>query len=54
MRALIDLNVILDVLHGRPPFVAKSKAVLKRCANKRLHGFVCAASVDTLDYLKGT
>jgi predicted nucleic acid-binding protein len=51
VRALVDLNVVLDVLQQREPFCADSTAVLAAAETGRLRGFVAAHSVTTLFYL---
>lgn len=50
-RALIDLNVILDVLEVRLPFYEASAHVLSLCETGEISGFICAHSVTTLMYL---
>ena len=50
-RALLDINVILDVLQRRQPFYEDSAAVLAGAETGRLTGLVAAHSVTTLFYL---
>ena len=50
-RALLDINVILDVLRRRQPFYDDSAAVLAAAETGRLTGLVSAHSVTTLFYL---
>lgn len=50
-RALLDINVILDVLQRRRPFYDDSAAVLGAAESGRLTGLVAAHSVTTLFYL---
>jgi len=50
-RALLDINVILDVLQRRQPFYDDSAAVLAAAETGRLTGLVAAHSVTTLFYL---
>lgn len=50
-RALLDINVILDVLQRRQPFYDDSAAVLAAAETGRLIGLVAAHSVTTLFYL---
>ena len=52
-RALLDVNVILDVLQQRRPFYEDSAAVLAAAETGRLAGLVAAHSVTTLFYLLG-
>lgn len=51
MRALIDTNVLLDVLAGREPFAAESAIVWAAIETDRIDGLVCADSFTTLHYL---
>jgi len=50
-RALLDINVILDVLQRRQPFYEDSAAVLAAAETGGLSGLVAAHSVTTLFYL---
>jgi predicted nucleic acid-binding protein len=50
-RALIDLNVILDVLQRREPFYATSARVLACAETGLIDGWIAAHSVTTLFYL---
>jgi len=50
-RALLDVNVILDVMQQRRPFYDDSAAVLAAAEAGRLSGLVAAHSVTTLFYL---
>ena len=50
-RALLDINVILDVLARRQPFYDDSAAVLAAAETGRLTALVAAHSVTTLFYL---
>lgn len=51
MRLMIDINIFLDVLAEREPFYADSKAVLELCENKKVYGFLSAASATDIFYL---
>ncbi|MCB2264042.1 MAG: PIN domain-containing protein [Candidatus Thiosymbion ectosymbiont of Robbea hypermnestra] len=51
MRVLFDLNVLLDVLLNRVPHTADSTAALRLAETHAVEGYLCAAGVDTLDYL---
>lgn len=51
MRLMIDTNIFLDVLAKREPFYENSKAVLKLCESKKVHGFLSASSVTDIFYL---
>jgi predicted nucleic acid-binding protein len=50
-RALIDLNVILDVLQRREPFFQDSAGVLAAAELGNIEGLVAAHSLTTLFYL---
>lgn len=51
MKALIDTNVIVDVLTGREPFFADSSRVLDRAERGDFVAWVCATTVTTVFYL---
>ncbi len=51
MKILFDLNVVLDLLLEREPFVIHAGALTGEVEKGRLHGFLCATSVTTLAYL---
>ncbi len=51
MNALIDTNVILDVLTHRQPFFADSSLVLDHAERGDFTGWVCATTVTTIFYL---
>jgi len=51
MTALLDINVILDVLLARPPWVTHSQALWQACDEARLGGHIAAASLPTIFYL---
>lgn len=51
MKLFFDLNVILDVLANREPWVHDSAAALSLVADGKAQGFIAAHSVTTLDYL---
>jgi predicted nucleic acid-binding protein len=50
-RALLDVNVILDVLQRRRPFYDDSAAVFAAAETGRIDGLVAAHSVTTLFHL---
>ena len=50
-RALIDLNVILDVLQRREPFYAMSARALACAEIGTVDGWIAAHSLTTLSYL---
>lgn len=51
MNALIDTNVIVDVLTGREPFFADSALVLDRAERGEYVAWICATTVTTVFYL---
>lgn len=51
MNALIDTNVILDVLTRREPFFATSALVLDRAERGNCTAWICATTVTTIFYL---
>lgn len=51
MKAMIDLNVILDVIQRREPHFAASAEVCARAIRKEFIGFVPAHAVTTLAYV---
>lgn len=51
MRAIVDTNVVLDVLLEREPFVKPAVGVFCLVEESRIGAFICATTVTTLDYL---
>lgn len=51
MKALIDTNVIVDVLTGREPFFADSASVLDQAERGEFVAWTCATTVTTVFYL---
>ena len=51
MRIFLDVNVILDVLAEREPWVEASASVLALCEIDEVEGVVAAHSITTLYYL---
>lgn len=51
MNALIDTNVILDVIVRRDPFFADSARVLDRAERGDFGAWLCATTVTTVFYL---
>jgi predicted nucleic acid-binding protein len=50
-RALLDLNVVLDVLFQRDPFVKEGALVFRRIESGDLKGYLAAHTITTLYYL---
>ncbi len=48
---LVDVDVVLDVLARREPFVVDSAALLAACEMGRCRGMVAAHTVTTVSYL---
>lgn len=51
MRAMLDLNVLLDVVQNRPPHYADSAAVLSAARSGDFIAVVAAHAVTTIFYL---
>jgi predicted nucleic acid-binding protein len=51
MRLFLDINVVLDVLADRDPWVTHSAAVLSLLDADEVEGLIAAHSVTTLYYL---
>jgi predicted nucleic acid-binding protein len=50
-KVLFDVNVIMDVLQLRKPFIEYSGPALQLVEDGEIQGFLCASSIDTLFYL---
>ncbi len=53
MRVLLDINVVLDVLLAREPFVDSAREIFALVESGEAEGYLCATSVTTLHYLIG-
>ena len=51
MRLMIDTNILLDVLTQRNEFYDDSKAVLKKCEDRTVQGFVSASAITDIFYI---
>ena len=51
MKVLVNTNVVLDVLLGRPPHAAVSARVFGLVEQARVEGLLCATTITTVDYL---
>lgn len=51
MKALVDTNVVLDVLLARTDFLDDSRKVMSLMESGQVLGCVCATTVTTLFYL---
>lgn len=53
MRVLVDTNVVLDVLQGRPEFVNDATLIFDLVERGVITGLLCATTITTLAYLAG-
>ena len=51
MTALVDTNVVLDVLLAREPFLSDSIRVLEAVEISRCRGLLCATTLTTIHYI---
>lgn len=51
MKALIDTNILLDVLTERDGFREDSLAVWNLCRDEKIEGFISALSVPNIIYI---
>jgi len=51
MKALIDTNILLDVIYARLPFYHDSKRVLQLINEKKMEGYVSVQSLKDVFYL---
>ncbi|MCP5488505.1 MAG: PIN domain-containing protein [Verrucomicrobia bacterium] len=51
MKALLDTNVVLDVLLDRKPHSVESAEVFRFIEQGQAEGLLCATTITTLDYL---
>jgi predicted nucleic acid-binding protein len=51
MRALIDTNVILDILLKREPFVEEAQAIWNANRDGLFAGYICAITPGTVFYM---
>jgi predicted nucleic acid-binding protein len=51
MRALLDTNVVLDLLLEREPWRAEAEAIADAGANGRLQAHACASSITDIFYI---
>lgn len=51
MTALIDINVVLDVLLERQPFFTDSEGIWLACDDGRLAGYIAATTPTTIFYI---
>lgn len=51
MIALVDTNVLLDVMLSREPHLAASSAVVAAVETGRCRGLLCATTITTIHYI---
>jgi len=51
LKILFDTNVVLDVLLNREPNAVEAIKLFSAVENKIIHGFLCATTITTIDYL---
>jgi predicted nucleic acid-binding protein len=51
MVILVDMNVILDSILRREPFVAAANTILTKCLNRELSGYLAGYTVPTIFYI---
>ena len=51
MIAMVDTNVVLDVMLAREPHLADSSAVLAAVETGRCQGLLCATTITTIHYI---
>lgn len=51
MKILYDINIILDVLLNRDPFVDLSAKLVSLAEKNVIDGYLCATTMTTIDYL---
>ncbi|GAA5484437.1 PIN domain-containing protein [Haloferula sargassicola] len=51
MIALVDTNVVLDVMLGREPHLQASAGVLSAVETGRCQGLLCATTLTTIHYI---
>jgi predicted nucleic acid-binding protein len=51
MKALIDTNVLIDVIQEREPFYLDSKKVLRLVAERKIEGYVSVQSLKDIYYV---
>ena len=51
MKALLDTNIVLDVLLDRKPHSIDSAEVFRLIEQGQAEGLLCATTITTLDYL---
>lgn len=51
MRAVVDTNVVLDLLLDREPWSAAAAQLFSQVESGKLEGYLCATTITTIHYL---
>ena len=51
MKVLLDINVVLDFFLERKPFFEDIKNIFVAIEKRKIEGYLCASSIDTIHYL---
>ncbi|WP_024788195.1 MULTISPECIES: PIN domain-containing protein [unclassified Lebetimonas] len=51
MKMLLDINIVLDFFLEREPFFDEIYKIFSAIENKKVIGYLCASSIDTIYYL---
>ena len=51
MKAIVDTNIVLDVLLAREPFAAAARTVFSLAEQSKVEGFLSATTITTVDYI---
>lgn len=51
MRILVDTNIILDVLLKREPHNKAAQAIMTKCADREIMGYLAAHSIPNIFYV---
>jgi predicted nucleic acid-binding protein len=51
MKILLDINVVLDFFLERKPFFEDIKNIFVAIEKRKIEGYLCASSIDTIHYL---
>ncbi|NPA88327.1 type II toxin-antitoxin system VapC family toxin [Caminibacter pacificus] len=51
MKVLLDINIVLDFFMEREPYFKEIKKIFNAVEKRKIDGFLCASSMDTIHYL---
>ncbi len=54
MKAILDTNIVLDVLLDRRPFAKAAVEIFALAEQSRINGMLCATTITTMHYLLRT